>query len=387
MAVQQSYSSARALLRASADAASTHMSATKLQPPTTLVLERATSEHLINDDRLHRVRMVLGKVEALAAWTNPGACPSRKVGKALGGSDAHVFACNATANPVAQPWRRPHGTAACVPSIYRRMIEGSGADRSQPADSAADGHDRRVATFMKHHRSLGIRHFFVYACDAACGNHSSFWSSDTTVVITPWCTTIGMSMRGQNYMLNECIQRAAAAGYEWVLSADIDELLTFRPGLSLKTLLAHGVSGAPHSPAVPPDVFTFGSRRVWRWPNGTIANNERVECSGRWNEYGKPHVSRNMCTGFDGHRKHLTRANRIWSANLHFVWTDGCRTGTKPAQCSVVNLDASDAWLYHENGLMNPRSGVAGSIGDWRRGLAAYRLSMNATPSEVRGRV
>ena len=196
----------------------------------------------------------------------------------------------------------------------------------------------QVAEFMQHHRSVGIAHFFVYICDDGFGrSQDSLQASDTTVLHTPFCSTVNMTMRAQNWMINECIQRAAAAHYEWVLSSDIDERLGLRDGLSLSALLDDHRAD---------DVLSLGSVLRWRHPNGSVAGT-RLHCeTGGFRD-------RYMCLGYEGHRKHLTRASRLFVANLHFVqsskrWKQ-CRNGTTAVTCTIFDLNATDAWLYHES--------------------------------------
>ena len=246
-----------------------------------------------------------------------------------GGTDAVVMACpaNLTAQHAGRRrWQKaPRGVAACVPPVY-----------TVPAPLGnATATKMQVADFMQHHRAAGITHFFIYTCDADIAAEATLQAPDTTVLLTTFCATTNMTMRAQNWMINDCIHRSAAAGLEWVLSCDIDERLAFKQGSSLRQLLDEYPTA---------DALTLGSVLRWRHPDGTVAGT-RTHCQTRGSDPA-------TCTGYYGHRKHLTRAHRLFAANLHFIlsgtWVRRCRRGMTRDRCEIHDLHASDAWLYHE---------------------------------------
>ena len=50
------------------------------------------------------------------------------------------------------------------------------------------------------------------------------------------------------------------------------------------------------------------------------------------------------------HRAHLSRVHRIWTANIHEVPYYACRKGSKPDNCSIINVNALDSWMFHFSG-------------------------------------
>ena len=326
---------------------------------TVITLERPLTHHRVWYGPSKHVRVTVAKDGLLGdgriepyPWKMPPfpRCISKRVGHALWGADANVIACSGDGD-ASDEWREPRGVAVCVPPIYTLP---------PPAGNEAKT-GAQVTEFMKHHRAMGIEHFFIYVChEHFIRNQSSLQASDTTVLHTPFCTTVNMTMRAQNWMINECIQRAAAAHYEWVLSCDVDERLGLRDGLSLPMLLDD------HRDF---DVITLGSVLRWRHPNGSVAG-EAKHCQVRNHD-------RNMCIGFEGHRKHLTRAHRMYVANLHFVargtWVRQCRSngtdGTVAVACNMVDLSASEAWLYHESASAQySRTAWMGHLNIYRNG-------------------
>lgn len=297
-------------------------------------------------------RMVTARDDLFAQNDSSAPCHERKksdkkVGYHGTGHDVIVAGCDAS-EEIAVVTRKPQsaeGVAACVPPLYARDL---------------DAHFRMVNTFMTTHRALGIDRFFIYTCDAASANHSSLQQSDTTLILTTFCATSRMTMRGQNWMINDCIHRAAAANVEWVLSCDIDERLAFHPTLGLRELLNSDAARTA-------DVLTLGSKQVWRWPNGTIKNT-LLHCFG-----GSPRKDPRLCIGFYGHRKHFTRAQHVWLANLHFVavgtYVRRCRDGLAERKCNIVDVRANESWLFHEK--FSYSDGMA-STGSWTDDLNAW---------------
>ena len=205
-----------------------------------IVLERPISHHVVAGyDHSDRVTMVLSKVGAFGHRTGDRPdCPTQKVGKHFGGADAEVQVCPANYSNVAmhriassgdiRPLElQPSGLGICVPSLY------------VASDQAAEYH-KKITIFMHYYRrqSYLVNQFFIYACEVSTLAHHELQASDVTAVLVPWCATIGMLSRGQNLVINDCIQRASAAGLEWVLSCDIDELLAVRPDFNVTQLLS-----------------------------------------------------------------------------------------------------------------------------------------------------
>ena len=324
-------------------------------PAGSIVIREEFSRHVLRDGPSQWVEMTVGKDTFFRDdnFVLPSmACTRKNVGYHEWGEDAHVMACDTENNgrQHGTEWEPPRGVAACVPPIY--VVP--------PPHGSFTATTQQVGAFLDHHREMGISRFFMYVCDADVASHISLQSSDTTVLFTTMCTSTNMTMRAQNWMINECIQRAAAANFEWVLSCDIDERLAFEPGLSLQQLLAE------HPKA---DAFTLGSVLRWRHPDGTVAGVRR-HCQTR----AKPE----MCLGYDGHRKHLTRAHRLFVANLHFIlegeWVRRCRAGHSVDFCHIVHMNSSKAWLYHESAT--PRY----SLRAWMGHLHLYRNESGRWP-------
>ena len=396
------------------------------------------SWHVIHEDGVPlRVRVAELDRNTSNWMREPKHCQSRRVGKHYGGHDVIVAVCNASATPEngggtsdgssgaatdssgigggtgEAILQAPSGLALCVPALYSNSID-SGASSDSSGSSGSSGSssvdvllssssssvDAKLLNFFAHYRGLelGVLRFFVYACDEQSAGLPALAGADTTVVLSPWCMTAPLLARGQNFQLNDCVHRAAAAGIEWVLFCDVDELLVARPGYRLRALLANRKF----------DVYSFGALRVWRWPNGSIVT-YRTDCS-------RPNsMPRDLCIAKDGHRKMLVRARRVWAANIHEIPVDGCRDGAAKATCAnpgtnpnptavtlTVNLtlvniiahrcrmtDVStlDAWMYHysgvafvgPNGTVRTRSDHVTDHRHFQEALAKYRKAHNLT--------
>ena len=240
--------------------------------------------------------------------------------------------------------QRRSTVAACVPAIY-----GMNMDPTHHKIGRLDPLGQ-LETFMATHRALGVDHFFLYACDAASVNHSSVRRSDTTVLFTPFCNReqARMIQRGQPFTINDCIHRAAAQRFSWVVSMDIDERLSVGSDLDLHDLLDGNLARSA-------DVMTIQNVQVWRSRNGSIALQEG-RCNSTGFEYVDPKCGKQ---GYRVKTKHIARPHRVFAANIHFI-DDGipgspfyrrCRDGARDIPCSIVHLNLSTLKILEENGL------------------------------------
>jgi len=218
----------------------------------------------------------------------------------------------------------------------------------------------QASQHISYHQQLGVDHTFLYAApadkDAAALDR---WRvpKGVTLLQLPWLDAFPVWQRGQNFQINDCVHRAAARGFEWVLSLDIDEWLVLPP----RTRSLHELVRAAGSV----DVFSFGSRRAatvqaaadapscpplalhMEQHNRTLAYMQKMGlCNGTCAD-AHVHIpsftccSMHMCVGALGHRKHLLRAASAFAANIHFV--HHCKAGP----CRIVDLDAGDTYLAH----------------------------------------
>ena len=179
-----------------------------------------------------------------AAPPEPG-CVERRVGDAhleVGNTD-DVFVRRCGPPPVTNATR----VAACVPTLHGTYLR-------PPATT------RWAAAWLAHYRSLGVSHFFVYAAAPVRGLDAA----DVTALDVAWLGGCGalkthyarcayaqnrsLVYWGQNWVLNDCHQRAAAQGFGWALAVDLDEVLELGPNRSLADLARD-----------PVDAHTFGS--------------------------------------------------------------------------------------------------------------------------------
>ncbi|CAH0380112.1 unnamed protein product [Pelagomonas calceolata] len=273
-----------------------------------------------------------------AAPPEPG-CVERRVGDThpeLGNTD-DVFVRRCGPPPVTNATR----VALCVPTLY-------GAYLRAPSTM------RWAAAWLEHYRSLGVAHFFVYAAAPVRGLDAA----DVTLLDVAWlggCRALPKTHHarcaytqnrslvywGQNWVLNDCHQRAAAQGFGWALAVDLDEVLELGPNRTLADLARD-----------PVDVHTFGSSAERPRPCGAPC------AAGAAPPPARPHClprycgDCERCLGHRGRRKHLSRVARVHGANIHFVSPRACAP-----PCQVRDHAATNAWLRHFGGRKS-RSGM-----------------------------
>ena len=137
---------------------------------------------------------------------------------------------------------------------------------------------------------------------------------------------------GQNWVLNDCHQRAASQGFGWALAVDLDEVLELGPNRTLADLARD-----------PVDAHTFGSSAERPRPCGAPC------AAGAAPPPLKPHCVRcgdcERCLRNRGRRKHLARLARVVGANIHFVAPRACAP-----PCRVRDHATTCAWLRHFGG-------------------------------------
>lgn len=276
------------------------------------------------------------RVQARMSAAPPRAgCVDRRVGDAhseLGNTDdVWVRRCGPP------PRTDPSRVALCAPTLH-------GAYLRTPSSR------RWAAAWLRHYRALGISHFFLYA---AAPLEDWEGGADLTLVHAAWLNECRQPLQrgrthyarcsyamnrslaywGQNWVLNDCHQRAAAAGFGWVLSVDLDEVLALGGNRTLASLTAEAV-----------DAHTFGS--AVEKPRPCVAD----PCAGRAPPPPQhPHCVRcgdcEKCLGHRGRRKHLARTGRVGAANIHFVGPRACAP-----PCAVRDHATTHAWLRHFSG-------------------------------------
>jgi hypothetical protein len=216
-------------------------------------------------------------------------CPERMVGDRHGFTDVFVGICNHT-NKSTQK-----GIAYCIPPIYNMDLG-------------------RLSADITYHKNMGIEHAYIY--DAEC--QRSIHIPESTHLCMNWTRTVRIHQRGQNWHINDCIHRAADDGWEWVLTKDVDEHLTFARPMSINDLVATNA-----------DVYTFG--RVYE--NGQTACTDK--------RYAGTSDRTHLCLRWGGYRKYIVRTNAVWYANIHSV--DSCIS----RKCNVKNILSNVIWLNH----------------------------------------
>ena len=100
----------------------------------------------------------------------------------------------------------PGAVAMCVPPLYGSAVV-------EP---------ERLEPHLAYHRQLGVGWTFLYTT-APLGP----WRvpANLTLLHMVWVHGYLVWQRAQNWQINDCIHRAAARGFEWTLSIDIDEFV------------------------------------------------------------------------------------------------------------------------------------------------------------------
>ena len=276
-----------------------------------------------------------------------GHCSTRWAGyrweDSAGKTPVGVALCPPTGRSNRTRWVQPGAAsvAMCIPGVY-------GAHITQ----------EDVLRHHRYHRQLGVSHTFLYVANMSWRLPSSV--RHVSVLYTPWVHDHRLHSRGQLWHINDCIHRAGRVGFAWTLNIDLDEWLYLLPRGRLH-------QSAPRDPIDPPsatlhgflrrqpasvDVITLGSRTVSNWSTATLAGT-RPKCT-RWSSM-LPHtvfggirdalgVSAAVCVGPQGHRKHLTRTNRIWACHVHVC--EHCQRGP----CVVSNMRNDAQFVYHMAG-------------------------------------
>lgn len=253
--------------------------------------------------------------DAYVSVGSVGLCPERWVGDTHGQADVVVGRCGGPAPK--QNAARSGGLAYCVPPLYPPLAS------------------QTVLQDVRSQQRLGVRHTYIY--DTDCATPYNF--PHVTHLCMRWAHNVLIPDRGQNWMINECLLRAASDGWEWALMKDVDESIVFRTPPSV----SYPLSVLARRSDV--DVITFGrmydgapqcSSSWWGW--------------GAWGAWiawlrGKSVQSieddRYMCLGSRGRRKWMSRTtNSVWFGNIHEVRS--C-----VATCRIWNLDSREIWLNH----------------------------------------
>ena len=120
-----------------------------------------------------------------------------------------------------------------------------------------------LTSHIDHHASLGVAHTFLYTVDRPADFISRLKLKSLTGLHVPWVSHILVHSRAQNWVNNDCVHRAAAHGFDWALSIDIDEFVVFNTSLvtSLSMLvLSSSARGSYVGGEHASEVITFGSR-------------------------------------------------------------------------------------------------------------------------------
>lgn len=231
--------------------------------------------------------------------------------------------------------------AVCVPTVYGDYL-------------ATPRGLRWTSAFLDHYRALGAARVVLYA--AAPPAPPPALGGDVELVHVAWLrscaarTTRTPGRRhgarcqfaenrsimywGQNFVLNDCLLRSAAAGAGWVLSVDLDELLALPEGGSLREFAAAAAAARL-------DVVTFGSALEAPVPCTDAA---AAPCAA-WAPFcdARRCADCARCPRNHGRRKHLARAGRVGRANVHFVPGGACAG----APCASRDAPTAEARLRH----------------------------------------
>ena len=226
------------------------------------------------------------------------------------------------------PWsNRTSSIAMCIPPVYGNV-------------TLID-----VLSHVHHHREIGVTHTFLYMAEVMP------WSaldlpSDITLIDLPWIPLFRTSRRAQGWQTNDCIHRAASAGYEWALSIDGDEFVHLADGFaSLGALIAqHGGGSVRTGHMQPLDAYTFGSRVT---PNISQPAASDIWCA------NASLFPAHLCEDWYGRRKHLVRTSTAWVVVTHKL--DLCRQSHSPRreftleQVRLEQPPSSDNAIAHES--------------------------------------
>ena len=221
----------------------------------------------------------------------------------------------------------PARAAVCVPAIYGKL----------PADG---GKSPTPDDILQHHRrnqNLGFAHTYVYVANSS-------WRlpppapPGLTLLYTPWVDGMRVATRGQVWQNNDCLHRAAADGFDWVLLADADELLSVPVD---EVLSAQDESV---------DVVSIGLQQVHNRTAAGVAA-AQPSCNSvplfdlwlrrhKWGLFDWLGISEQVCLGGNGRRKNLVRTKRAWACHNH--WCLKCVRGP----CVVNNTRLDDVSLY-----------------------------------------
>ena len=253
--------------------------------------------------------------------------------------------------------------ALCVPCLH------GGAEPSSPMLSTPTGIRWLGSVFMEHYRKLGIAHAYLHTVVAQFPalptrlphsfHHVAWLNNCSERGQETWALSIHNNKAnfcylsvedtirywGQVWVLNDCIHRAHANGFSWVLSLDVDELLTFAPPTTLPSYIWKKERSARGEV----NGITFGSNRE---PDSRGCPRSGVQdghlqppvdptCRGGCTVGNKRNTScAQVCTGSSGHRKHLVFTPDAVAANIHDI--EVCA----PA-CHVFDESTEVAWLRH----------------------------------------
>lgn len=209
-----------------------------------------------------------------------------------------------------------------------------------------------LENYLQYYWRQGVKHSYIYGYREDAPEWLS--SLDSDVEITWIKLTFGsvqnMWYFGQNWVLQDCVSRATSEGFLYMLSIDLDEILTFAdPTMTIATyateMTRHGF-----------DVANFGSstetldRACGTGPSECDKEPpayQDISCFVPYSRQCKPITEKSdwrYCPGFCGHRKHLVYGPRVMQVNIHYATQ--CLNGT----CTIHTETTDVAWLRHFQG-------------------------------------
>jgi hypothetical protein len=243
--------------------------------------------------------------------------------------------------------RGEYATAVCVPTWYD--------DMSNPGVSAY------FADWLAHYKDIGASRAYIYAEDPepewlaeAIARHGPSKVMDVVWVHVDLDFENqekfeDLWYHGQVWALNDCPKRARADGFQWVLSQDVDEMLTFvDPALTITTYLEGlGSSVGDVDGVVFDTVLTAPTRRCGSDENYACASLPLPQAGNRLQP------------------KHLTSTSRVHRLGIHclpdkdsYHFHDQTPIGTEgeggSAGCSAVGVASTKrrhCKIHHDKGL------------------------------------